>query len=75
MTSIEYEFKEMAERIQRASADQLKTVLTTILTRMREIDEDICPSIWGGIGDGSSPTGQDYNDLWDALIDEIMSLS
>ena len=44
-----------------------------ILIRMREIDRDISPSVYNGGNDTNDrpPNGDDYNLLWDAILDEI----
>lgn len=51
-----------------------KRVLQDILVRMASIDSDITKSMYGGPRDGSADRpliGDDYNDLWDALLDAI----
>ncbi len=45
----------------------------SIMRRMREIDSDITKSGYNG-GDDSKdrpPEGDDYNLLWDAILDEV----
>ena len=58
------------------TAKNTRVCLQTIIMRMVQIDRDITASAYNG-GDDSKdrpPTGDDYNLLWDAILDEINSL-
>lgn len=48
-------------------------VLQRILTRMAEVDSRSSAGLYNGGEDENDrpPTGDDYNDLWDAILDEI----
>lgn len=53
-----------------------ETLAFMLRRRMIEIDSDISKSMYNG-GDDSNdrpPTGDDYNLLWDAILDEIRAV-
>jgi hypothetical protein len=45
-----------------------------LLVRMREIDNDITANDGRDDSDDKPPTGDDYNLLWDAILDEIKAV-
>jgi len=61
------------EKLRRLLEARGAKTLVTITHRMEEIDSAITPSTYfcGRADDDTPPTGDDYNLLWDALIDEL----
>lgn len=60
----------------RGTSTKTRQGLTALLKRMAEIDSCITPSIYGQHEPFADrpPTGDDYNLLWDAILDEITAL-
>lgn len=55
------------------NGSETSDLIRNILTRMEEIDGDISKSLYADVPDTEDrpPNGDDYNLLWDAIIDEI----
>lgn len=64
------------DRVKKESVFSFRVLSMALLTRAAEIDSDITKSAYYGRSDNDDriPTGDDYNLLFDAIMDEITAL-
>lgn len=49
----------------------LRTLVDSILIRMQQVDCEVNATEYGASESDRAPTGDDYNDLFDSILDEI----
>lgn len=67
--------KELYDKIEDTDTNPLAEGFANILIRMAEVDGNISKSLYADVPDTEDrpPTGDDYDLLWDAVINEMVS--